>query len=381
MRSRIGAYALAASTPMGGRRLNPTSFQDPAPKLWSSICSGGDNCAKSEVVAPGIDTLNGVAETSYASCGDLSLAYQVFGDGPVELVFAGSFVSHVELFWTLPEFQAFMEQLSTFCRVLVFDKAGVGLSDPVPQVRTLDDRAAEIEAVMDAVGFGRAALFGVSEGGPAAMVFAATRPERTRALILTGSYSFFGFTGWDDIERDPAELRARILPELGADYTPSTEQIVRLQELGRAIRSAWGGGAALRDLLPSVRSTRQLAMLERMSASPGMARATIESAFRIDVRPILSTISDANPRHPCQRRPRSGAGRPVPRRPHPRRAVARGRRNGQRALVHRSRRNHERDRGVPHRQPRGAGAVPSRPAHRVVHRHGRLDGTCRGHGR
>jgi len=231
-----------------------------------------------------------VAETSYASCGDLSLAYQVFGDGPVELVFAGSFVSHVELFWTLPEFQAFMEQLSTFCRVLVFDKAGVGLSDPVPQVRTLDDRAAEIEAVMDAVGFGRAALFGVSEGGPAAMVFAATRPERTRALILTGSYSFFGFTGWDDIERDPAELRARILPELGADYTPSTEQIVRLQELGRAIRSAWGGGAALRDLLPSVRSTRQLAMLERMSASPGMARATIESAFRIDVRPILSTI-------------------------------------------------------------------------------------------
>jgi len=275
---------------LNGRLETATSFQDPAPKLWGSICSGGDNCAKSEVVAPGIDTLNGVAETSYASCGDLSLAYQLFGDGPVELVFAGSFVSHVELFWTLPEFQAFMEQLSTFCRVLVFDKAGVGLSDPVPQVRTLDDRAAEIEAVMDAVGFGRAALFGVSEGGPAAMVFAATRPERTRALILTGSYSFFGFTGWDDIERDPAELRARILPELGADYTPSTEQIVRLQELGRAIRSAWGGGAALRDLLPSVRSTRQLAMLERMSASPGMARATIESAFRIDVRPILSTI-------------------------------------------------------------------------------------------
>jgi len=202
---------------LNGRLETPTSFRDPAPKLWSSICSGGENCAKSEVVAPGIDTLNGVAETSYAPCGDLSLAYQVFGDGPVELVFAGSFVSHVELFWTLPEFQAFMEQLSTFCRVLVFDKAGVGLSDPVPQVRTLDDRAAEIEAVMDAVGFGRAALFGVSEGGPAAMVFAATRPERTRALILTGSYSFFGFTGWDDIERDPAKLRARILPELGAE--------------------------------------------------------------------------------------------------------------------------------------------------------------------
>ena len=89
-------------------------------------------------------------ETSYAPCGDLSLAYQVFGDGPVELVFVGPFVSHIELFWTVPELKAFLDQLATFCRVVVFDKAGVGLSDPVPQVRTLDDRAAEIEAVMDA---------------------------------------------------------------------------------------------------------------------------------------------------------------------------------------------------------------------------------------
>ena len=111
-------------------------------------------------LAPGRSTLNAVPETSYAPCGDLSLAYQVFGDGPVELVFAGSFASHVELCWTVPEFVAFFERLSTFCRVLLFDKAGVGLSDPVPQVRTLDDRAAEIEAVMDAVGFERAVLFG-----------------------------------------------------------------------------------------------------------------------------------------------------------------------------------------------------------------------------
>ena len=74
-----------------------------------------------------------MAETSYASCGDLSLAYQVFGDGPVELVFAGPFVSHVELFWTLPEFKAFFDQLATFCRVVLFDKAGVGGSDPVPK--------------------------------------------------------------------------------------------------------------------------------------------------------------------------------------------------------------------------------------------------------
>jgi pimeloyl-ACP methyl ester carboxylesterase len=230
------------------------------------------------------------AETSYARCGDLSLAYQLFGDGPVELVLAGSFVSHVELFWTMPEFEAFFDQLATFCRVVMFDKAGVGLSDPVPQVRTLDDRAAEIEAVMDAVGFGKAALFGVSEGGPAATVFAATRPERTRALILTGTYAYIIFAGWDDVERDPAELRARFLVELGEDYTPSTKQIARLQEFGQAVHSAWGSGVALKGLLPSVRSIRQLAMLERMSASPGMARATVEALFRIDVRSVLPTI-------------------------------------------------------------------------------------------
>jgi pimeloyl-ACP methyl ester carboxylesterase len=232
-----------------------------------------------------------VPDTSYASCGDLSIAYQVFGDGPVDLVFAGSFVSHVEMFWTLPEFEAFMEQLGAFCRVLLFDKAGVGLSDPVPQVRTLDDRAAEIEAVMDAVGFGKAVVFGVSEGGPAAIVFAATRPERTRGLILAGTASFSVYAGWDDMDRDPAEIRARVVPELGEDYTPSTEQIARWQEFGLAAQSRWGSGAALKALLPSVRSIRQLAMLERMSASPGMARATLEAVFRMDVRPILPTIT------------------------------------------------------------------------------------------
>ena len=230
-------------------------------------------------------------ETSYAKCGDLSLAYQVLGDGPVELVFVGSFVSHVELCWTVPEFVAFFERLSTFCRVLLFDKAGVGLSDPVPKVRTLDDRAAEIEAVMDAAGFERAVLFGGSESGPAEIFFAATRPERTRALILTGSFAYFGFAGWDDLDRDPAELRARLVPELGEDYTPSVKQLARWQAWCRAARSAWGSGEALHALLPSVRSIRQLGMAERMSASPGMARAALEAAFRIDVRPILPTIT------------------------------------------------------------------------------------------
>jgi class 3 adenylate cyclase len=232
-----------------------------------------------------------VGDTAYAPCGDLSLAYQVFGDGPVELVVVGPFASHVELFWTQPEFKSFFDQLSTFCRVLLFDKAGVGLSDPVPQVRTLDQRANEIEAVMDAAGFGQAALLALSEGGPAAIVFAATRTRRARALILCSTFAYMGMVGWDEVDGDPTLLRARVLRELGDDYTPSVEQLARLQGLARGVRSAWGSGAALKSLIPSVGSIRQLGMLERMSASPGMARATLEAGFRIDVRPILSAIT------------------------------------------------------------------------------------------
>jgi pimeloyl-ACP methyl ester carboxylesterase len=323
-----------------------------------------------------------VPETSYASCGDHSLAYQVFGDGPVELVFVGPMVSHVELFWTLPEFKAFFDQLATFCRVLVFDKAGIGLSDPVAHVRTVDDRASEIEAVMDAVGFGEAVLFGVSEGGPASIVFAAKRPERTRALILYGSNSFFPDVGWDDVDRDPAELRASVAstyPEVDEKYWPSTKQIVGLQELGRAIGSGWGSGAAATCMFPSVRSMRQLAMLERMSASPSDGAGILRSGF-----PDRRAIDPADDHrthsgHPCpRRRRRSGAMRPVSRRPHPRWAIPGGRRRGPHALAHRPGQDLDRDRGVPHRQPCRAGAVPSRPAHRAVHRHRRLHGTRRG---
>jgi pimeloyl-ACP methyl ester carboxylesterase len=232
-----------------------------------------------------------VPETSYASCGDLSLAYQVSGDGPIELVVAEPFVSHVELAWTLPQFKAFVEQLGTFCRVALFDKAGVGLSDPVPKVRTLEDRAAEIEAVMDAVGFGQAVVCGLSDGGPVAIMFAATRPARTRALILSGTVPYWGFEGWEDMYRDPAELRERFLAELGEEYTPSIEALARFQQAGRAVRSEWGSGATASVSAPSVRSIRLLAMCERMSASPGMARASFEAAFLQDVRPILPTLT------------------------------------------------------------------------------------------
>ena len=231
-------------------------------------------------------------ETSYAKCGDLSLAYQVFGDGPVELVFVGSMVFHVELFWAIPEFKAFFDQLATFCRIVMFDKAGNGLSDPIPKVRLLEERAFEIEAVMDAVGFGKPVLFGTSEGGAQVIAFAAKRPERTRALILYGSFAFaLTAEDWYNTECDAAELRARLLTQLSEDYAPSTEQIARAQEFFRAIRSAWGSGATAKVLFPSVRSMRQLAMFERMCASPGMVRAVLESNFRIDVRPILPTIA------------------------------------------------------------------------------------------
>jgi class 3 adenylate cyclase len=231
-----------------------------------------------------------MAETSYATCGDLSLAYQVFGDGPVELVFVAPFVSHVEVFFAMPDFKAFFDQLATFCRVLVFDKAGVGLSDPVPHVRTLDQRAGEIEAVMNAAGFREAVLFGMAEGGPASIVFAATRPERTRALILASTFACME-SGWDELDRDPDKLRAVARAELGEDYMPSAEQITRMQEFARAVRSAWGTGAALSIVMPPGYPIRPLAMLERMCASPGMARASFETMFRIDVRPILPTLT------------------------------------------------------------------------------------------
>jgi pimeloyl-ACP methyl ester carboxylesterase len=238
-----------------------------------------------------------VADTAYAPCGDLSLAYQVFGDGPVELIFVGPFVTHIELWWTIPEFKAFFDQLARFCRVVVFDKAGVGLSDPVPHVRTVDDRSTEIEAVLDAVGFESAVLFGMSDGGFASSVFAATRPERIRALILTDAYPFSGFIGgWDDVECDAAQVWARArknFPELGEKYMPSVEQIACLQEIARAVRWRWGSGATFSVTAPSASARFQgmLAMFERMCASPGMARASLEAVFRIDVRPILPTIT------------------------------------------------------------------------------------------
>jgi pimeloyl-ACP methyl ester carboxylesterase len=232
-----------------------------------------------------------MAETRYARAGDLSLAYQMFGDGPVDIVFAGSFVSHVEMMWASPEIKAFFDRMAAFSRVVIFDKAGVGLSDPVARYRSIEERAAEIEAVMDTVGFARAVLMGVSEGGPASMLFAASRPERVQALVLTGTFPFSFIDDWDDVAAPPSVLRDRAIGVVGEEFAASVDQIARFLTFLAAIRDEWGSGAALAQLLPSIPSRVQLGMLERMSASPGMARATVEAGFRLDICDILPTIT------------------------------------------------------------------------------------------
>ena len=128
-------------------------------------------------------------ETRYAKSGDVHIAYQVTGTGPFDLVWVPGFVSNVELQWELPGAPRFISRLASFCRLIRFDKRGTGLSDRIVGVPTLEQRMDDVRAVMDAVGTRQAALFGMSEGGPMSILFAATYPERTRALVLYGSYA------------------------------------------------------------------------------------------------------------------------------------------------------------------------------------------------
>jgi class 3 adenylate cyclase len=123
--------------------------------------------------------------TRYAKTADgVHIAYQAFGEGPVDVVFVHAFASHVELFWELPSFERFMRALGSFARVITFDKRGVGLSDRLLQVATLEARMDDLRTVLDAVGSERAVIFGVADGGAIACMFAATYPERTRGLVL-----------------------------------------------------------------------------------------------------------------------------------------------------------------------------------------------------
>ena len=130
-------------------------------------------------------------DTRYAKSGDLSIAYQVHGDGPFDLVFVPGAISNVELLRDDPMRRPFYERLASFCRLIVFDKRGTGASDRVAGIASLEERMDDVRAVMDAAGSERAALFGVSEGGPMSILFAATYPERTAALAVFGSMPRF----------------------------------------------------------------------------------------------------------------------------------------------------------------------------------------------
>src|SRR5438270_8642260 len=130
-----------------------------------------------------------VPETRYTRSGDVNIAYQVTGDGPIDLVYVMGWVSNLEAFWQEPSVAHFFHRLASFSRLILFGKRGTGLSDRVPidRLPTIEQRMDDVRAVMDAVGSERAALFGVSEGGPMCSVFAARSPQRTLALVMYGS--------------------------------------------------------------------------------------------------------------------------------------------------------------------------------------------------
>jgi len=128
-------------------------------------------------------------ETHYARSGDVNIAYQVVGDGPFDLVFVMGWVSHLEFFWKEPSFARFLRRLASFSRLILFDKRGTGLSDRMSALPTLEERMDDVRAVMEAVGSERAALLGVSEGGPMCSLFAATYPGKTSALVMIGTYA------------------------------------------------------------------------------------------------------------------------------------------------------------------------------------------------
>src|SRR5437867_3496302 len=130
-----------------------------------------------------------VPETRYAKSGDVHIAYQVVGEGPIDLVFVPGFISHLELAWEDPGIAHTYRRLAAFSRLILFDKRGTGLSDRRVGLPTLEERMDDVRAVMDAAGSERAALLGISEGGPMCSLFAATYPEKTIALVMIGTYA------------------------------------------------------------------------------------------------------------------------------------------------------------------------------------------------
>jgi len=215
-------------------------------------------------------------ETRYARSGKVSLAYQVLGKGPPDLVFVPGVISNVEYAWRLPALAAWFERLASFTRLIWFDKRGTGASDRVTEVPTLETRMDDVRAVMDEAGSERAVLMGVSEGGPMSILFAATHPERVSALILWGS----AVKG----------VRADDYP-----WAPSFEEAIRAVE---DAAERWGRpdycDEALRAVAPSLASDADFGQwwgsYMRLAASPASAAALLRMNMEIDVRHVLPTI-------------------------------------------------------------------------------------------
>ena len=219
-------------------------------------------------------------QTRYARSGDLSIAYQVVGDGPADLVATPGFVSHVEYHWEEPAFARYLRRLAAFSRLIVFDKRGTGMSDRVAGVPTMEERMDDIRAVMDAAGSERAVLFGVSEGVPMSALFAATYPERTSALILYGGFA--------------SNIRQPDYPWA----PPADEKRTQIDARARTIHRTWGtdeGTAeALGRFAPSMAGDesfrRWFATVMRLSVSPGAAIALSRMNAEIDIRHVLPAI-------------------------------------------------------------------------------------------
>ena len=215
-----------------------------------------------------------VPETHYAQSGDVNIAYQTLGDAPLDLVFVMGWVSHLEYFWREPSVARFLRRLATFSRLILFDKRGTGLSDRVPldQLPTLEQRMDDVRAVLEAVGSERAAIIGISEGGPLSALFAATYPERTSALVMIGTYA--------------KRVRDEDYP-----WAPTWEE---RGEFLREMREHWGGPVGIEERAPSKANDPAFrewwAEYLRMGASPGAAVALTKMNAEVDVRHVLPTV-------------------------------------------------------------------------------------------
>lgn len=212
-----------------------------------------------------------MGHTRYARSGEVSIAYQVVGDGPIDMVLVPGMYSHLEFQCTDPSFARFTENLAAFSRLILFDKRGTGMSDRDVGVATLEERMDDVRAVMDAAGSERAVIYGASEGGAMAMLFAASYPERTTALVLFGAFPrATAAPGWPGI---PAEDWERSVEEAVANFPDS-------QDLETYAPSV-AGDPAIREWWST---------LTRMSGSPGSFRALQTMIGELDVRSVLPTI-------------------------------------------------------------------------------------------